>query len=828
MADRDSRANEVNMNLTDHTVATDVLHDYARLKLDLAAIVRTLLYSAEKSKDEISIQDCRRVLARLAEDRFNLAVVGQFSRGKSSLMNAILGIEKLPTGILPLTSVITTVAYGEKERVLLLREGWTMTQEIRLDQLPEYVTQDRNPGNEKKVLLAEVQLPHELLRLGVHFVDTPGVASSIVANTRTTRQFLPEADAAILVTSFESPMTEAEVAFLEEVRTHVHKVFIVVNKLDLVTEAEREPVLEAVRNTIRTVLPDSNTPVFAVSARRALAAKKSGSATELSSSGLPLLESALSDFLKTDKARESLLNTASRSMRIVERQQTSIHISQRARRPEEGAHLQARLAELTAKLVRDRDSHIEAMRDRLPEEFVDECSQIAPRWTAETEASVGARIQSWFGQNRVQVSGPPFETLVQTALQEQFSGWVSKHQKSINDKFQEITRRESTALEKLTTEITALPSAILEDASPFEISVPAAPLSLDLQAPAFRELRVATADFEPPWWYDVLPLRILMFLGERWKRRASELRASYEKAASRLLSLAMNDWIDAAGRDLSSQLERIAEHTHELLTQTSKLNEMADLDGVTKRLEQFMKSVLQMGNENPDTLSPMTLGQIDRNPDMVSLKPCKICLAVEKTLRDYMAHRQYELAVSESEQRNHALRSGFCPVHTWQYEAVASPQGICAAYSELLHLYAKRLRLLAENEPSLQEMESGVRSMLPTQASCPACQLVSSTEKAVAREIARGLRDDQSAGATVCAFHLRFVLTAGPDRNAARRLLLEEARAFQRLGENMQNHILKHEAVRHHLSTNAEQEAATAGLARLVGRRNTAAPWKIE
>jgi hypothetical protein len=47
---------------------------------------------------------------------------------------------------------------------------------------------------------------------------------------------------------------------------------------------------------------------------------------------------------------------------------------------------------------------------------------------------------------------------------------------------------------------------------------------------------------------------------------------------------------------------------------------------------------------------------------------------------------------------------------------------------------------------------------------------------------------------------------------------------FQRLAENMQNHILKHEAVRHNLSTNAEQEAATIGLARLVGRKNTVAP----
>jgi predicted GTPase len=186
--------------------------------LDLAAIVRSLLHTAERLRDDVSIAECRRALARLAEDRFNLAIVGQFSRGKSSLMNALLGSEKLPTGILPLTSVITTVTYGETEKVLLQREGWTFPQEIQLNQLAEYVTQGQNPGNEKRVVLAEVQLPNELLRLGVHFVDTPGVASAIAANTRTTRQFLPEADAAILVTSFESPMTEAEMEFLHEVR----------------------------------------------------------------------------------------------------------------------------------------------------------------------------------------------------------------------------------------------------------------------------------------------------------------------------------------------------------------------------------------------------------------------------------------------------------------------------------------------------------------------------------------------------------------------------------------------------------------------------------
>ena len=94
---------------------SSALEEYARLKLELAGTIRTLLHLAERRKDELSIAECRRLLARLAEDRFNLAFLGQFSRGKSSLMNALLGSEKLPTGLLPITSVITTVAYGESE-----------------------------------------------------------------------------------------------------------------------------------------------------------------------------------------------------------------------------------------------------------------------------------------------------------------------------------------------------------------------------------------------------------------------------------------------------------------------------------------------------------------------------------------------------------------------------------------------------------------------------------------------------------------------------------------------------------------------------------------
>jgi len=116
------------------------------------------------------------LFARLAEDRFNLLVVGRFNRGKTSLMNAILATDRLPTGIVPLTSVITSVGYGSKERVLLKYENRLLDCEIPIEALPQHITQQGNPGNVQRIKTAEIQLPAEILRRGFYFVDTPASA----------------------------------------------------------------------------------------------------------------------------------------------------------------------------------------------------------------------------------------------------------------------------------------------------------------------------------------------------------------------------------------------------------------------------------------------------------------------------------------------------------------------------------------------------------------------------------------------------------------------------------------------------------------------------
>jgi predicted GTPase len=118
------------------------LRDYEQDKFAIADILRSASIIAPK--EERNFQErLRDLFVRLAEDRFNLVVVGRFNRGKTSIMNAIMGSDRLPVGIIPLTSVITTVSYGTTEQVVLKYDGRSLTQDVPIDALPQYVTQER-------------------------------------------------------------------------------------------------------------------------------------------------------------------------------------------------------------------------------------------------------------------------------------------------------------------------------------------------------------------------------------------------------------------------------------------------------------------------------------------------------------------------------------------------------------------------------------------------------------------------------------------------------------------------------------------------------------
>ena len=277
------------------------------VRLGLAALGRT---EAARAIGE--------VMVKLAEDRFVLAVVGQFKRGKSSLMNAVIGQELLPTGILPLTSAITVLHYGPKPQLVVTRAGLSFPDRRPLEDLPELVTERGNPGNVKGVATVRVELPVPFLRYGIEFVDTPGIGSAITANTQTTYQFLPECDAVLFVTAADSPMTEAELAFLRDLRPYVGKVFFILNKIDVLKPGEREEMREYVGRTIQETIGEAGVTVFELSSLDGLHARMAKDVALYKESGLMRLEEELGRFLSREKADYFLLGVIRRAGAVIE------------------------------------------------------------------------------------------------------------------------------------------------------------------------------------------------------------------------------------------------------------------------------------------------------------------------------------------------------------------------------------------------------------------------------------------------------------------------------------------------------------------------------
>jgi len=292
------------------------LRNYVLEKQTLAAALMDLKNLVDSTEYDDPV---RELLVKLAQDRFNLVVVGQFKRGKSSLMNAIIARDLLPTGYLPLTSAITALCYGPKDRALLKFKGWTLEQEIELSELREYITEEGNPGNARGLLFAQIEIASLFLRRGLYFIDTPGIGSSRHENTQTTYEFLPEADAVIFVTSVEGPLSEVEEQFLRDIQQYQRKLFVVVNKTDLVDHGELKNITDYIQKGMEQVLGTAVPRLFPLSAKQGMQAKLQRNAQAQKASGLQEFESALEVFLAEQKELSFLVSTLDRTLQLIQR-----------------------------------------------------------------------------------------------------------------------------------------------------------------------------------------------------------------------------------------------------------------------------------------------------------------------------------------------------------------------------------------------------------------------------------------------------------------------------------------------------------------------------
>jgi GTP-binding protein EngB required for normal cell division len=206
--------------------------------------------------------------ASLGQNEITVAVLGRFKAGKSSFLNHFIGRSILPTGVVPVTAVVTEIRYGAREEARVHhRDG--RDPEVPLDQIGSYISEKENPENAKQVDLITVELPDLRRFRGLRFVDTPGLESALSHNTQTSLDWLPNVGLALVAVSVDPPLSQRDIDLLKSLYRYTPKVGVLLTKVDLLSPQELAEVVEYIRSQLAksfpgtpTVFPYSTKPGF--------------------------------------------------------------------------------------------------------------------------------------------------------------------------------------------------------------------------------------------------------------------------------------------------------------------------------------------------------------------------------------------------------------------------------------------------------------------------------------------------------------------------------------------------------------------------------------
>ena len=798
----------------------DELTGYQQSRLELADVIRAVLPVARAYGDDHREQQIRGLLTRLAAGRFQLAVIGQFSRGKTTLMNALLGNAYLPMGALPMTSVVTTVRYGTRARALVRSHAAALPVEVPVAEVARFVARASAERTRMQVTSVEVEIPAELLRLGFEFIDTPGVGSATAANTATTLRYLPQADAVVFVTGFDSALTRTETDFLTTAAGQSGKLFLVINKRDLVTHTDAAGVTRYVQRWARASLP-AEPPVFGISALQALGGAVNSDVRQLADSGIGPLRDALIRFLAAEQGRVALGNVAVAAVGLVARQQRDLQVGRLAHGS--GPGLDSIVANFESQ-VSELQDHLSAVADRVAvtadTAVTDVLDDRGTAWEAELtellEPAATAPDGAFTGPDSDPVPGAL--AALRRAGRQAAGAWLE--------------RRAAELREALITAAAEDIGVLLDLArSPRELGATIAGLPVFDSAPAgwtaeeVPQLGVPAVDWAVPD-----PARRRRRSGRGGPGDEANLVisaaisaavAGFAEHAGAAFAEAAAGWAQRLGEQVRRQASAEAAQFRRYLSALPRDDDLVILGDLAGRLVAFQES---LATGVPDATSPA------RDPEaelQVAPLPgtgptCVICAQLEAAQTDYLIRRQFLLATSEADQARHAETGGFCPLHTWQYAHLASPVGISAGNARLASQLAGALREADTSSRDPSELARHVATIAQTRA-CPACALLAGTEREAAAELAA--QAPAAAGPPrLCLRHLALVLEACSSLPAGRAMTSALAVALQRASENMRAYGLKREALHHGLITGDEASAYSDALRLLAGQPALALP----
>ena len=743
------------------------LSDYQQRRLDLADALRAILPVARRSGDKQREQEIRGLLARLAAGRFQLAVAGQFSRGKTTLMNALLGGSYLPMGAVPMTSGVTTVQYGAVARALVRSRASSLPVEVPVTEVARFVAQASADRTRMQVASVEVEIPAEILRLGFQFVDTPGVRSAITANTAATRRYLPEADAVIFVTGFDSPLTEAEADFLAAAAAHAGKLFLVINKRDLVTVPEATHVTAYVRQWAHENLGPAELPVFGISALHALEAATGTDPAKLAASGIEPFRDALTQFLAAEQGTLALSNVASAAAGLISRQQRDLRLGRLAM--DGGPDPQAVAADFDARM-----RGIRAELNMAGERIAVKVAEVVP-------GLIGERAAAWQAELRDLIAhavNAPIGATVSSAGAPALIPLIALERAGRTASAEWLDQRVAEVLEAVTAATAGEIGDLMDLArSPRELGAAIAGL------PAFTTGLTG-------WLAEDLPAVPVPTVGwvlpdpaaaRRRRRRGESGTGDISRLVAETLAAAVASFTERAyaacqdaavmwARLLRQQAERQADaeaaQFRTYLAASSPWEDVVLLANLAAHLAELQES---LGAGTRASVTPGSRVDPAAAPGSHGGR-CEVCAQMEAALTAYLIERQFLLATNKADQARHARAGGFCTLHTWQYAHMASPVGISAGNAALAGALADALHDITLDSGSSAQIAGAIAALVQPER-CDACAVLADRQQQAAARLAR--QAQSAAPDTLCLRHLAVVLAAGrqpgPDQYAGGR-----------------------------------------------------------
>lgn len=196
------------------------------------------------------------LLGRITKDNFiKIPFVGDFSSGKSSLLNAYIGSDLLPTNILPETAVAYELYYAEDEKLELYSDGVLKETKDSLSQIKDF---NVSPGDVVYVYINNEKI-RSLNSRGIVLVDMPGIDSGIEAHNRAILNYIREGSVFMIFTDTEqATLRSSTISFIREIQQYGLSINVFLSKADKKPETEVQEIRASVEKVVKSLMSDDS------------------------------------------------------------------------------------------------------------------------------------------------------------------------------------------------------------------------------------------------------------------------------------------------------------------------------------------------------------------------------------------------------------------------------------------------------------------------------------------------------------------------------------------------------------------------------------------